>query len=345
MHNFKKALVSSVAFLLCVALLSGTMICAYLHGGTYWFEDAGLRQELAGQIDVFYCGASHGQSAFIPSIYDSITGAYSYNLCSAMLPLHGRKVLIEKEYARNPVKTVFLEISFDALHRDQTEEAASMEGETYLLSRLDSFSERVSYALEYIPSKNYDYCYSMMSLFGVASLKSLLSRRPPALVPENRGYHECIGKDKTLPESAAAESYESMDVGLPLEANMEEAQEIVDFCKQHDIELIVTVTPLSDTLLWEYYGEETSYQSLRDFCEKNACLLLDFNLYRQRYSLFKDESSYESLSHLCDEGAEVYTNLLASVYTKYKNGEEIDELFYPNYEEMELDSPYRKYLQ
>ena len=133
MHNFKKALIASLSFLLCFALIfSAVVFPAFKTDSLY--NDSAKRQELAGSIDFLMCGASHALGGFIPTIIDETLGVNSYNLSSYASSFDGRLWLIEKELERNPVSTFVLEISYDTI-RDYSDDHST--GEPMTILKLD----------------------------------------------------------------------------------------------------------------------------------------------------------------------------------------------------------------
>lgn len=336
MRIFKKALAASLAFVLFAAVFSGIPMAAYFYGQPFGYQDVALRKELSGSLDVLFCGASYGMAGFIPSVFDEETGTHCYNLSHSLLPLHGRKVLIEKELARNPVQTVILEVALDSLERDQSE-IDGVWGEAFLLGRLDSFSERIRYIAEYIPFQNLDYCYSLLIDSGVRGARSLLTKT----VDERYayGFLERPGGDITLRENIDG-WHNSEILKDPREENLQEIRDIIHLCKENDVEIMLVVVPVADSMLWKQSGEDRVYQTLKDLAAEEDCQLLSFNLYSQRYSLFSDTTSFYNENHMGLEGARVFTTIFADVFNKLRIGQDVSDLFYSSYAEMEQFSPY-----
>ena len=60
MRSFKKALLSTLAVLLCFALLVAIAVYPYFACDAFYYQDASVRQSLAGQFDLLISGASQG---------------------------------------------------------------------------------------------------------------------------------------------------------------------------------------------------------------------------------------------------------------------------------------------
>lgn len=338
MRNSKKAILASVSFLLCVILISGSLIGLYYHGNVYAFEDAGARRDLADSLDFIFIGASHGQAAFIPEQFDAIVGCSSYNLSGSMMPIHARKVLIEKEIERNPIKTVVLEISYDALERDQ-QKVASTEGDAYVLARLDSPLERASYIASYIPFDNLDYCYATSMLMGLVGARNIVTHDLAKPASDNKGFIGAKSNDISLsPEQL--DSHNTSSLGPARDENLKEIHEIIQLCKQHNIQIIIVFSPVSNSLLYRTSNEDEIYDAFCAFCTDNDCPVINFDLYKDRFDLFNDATSFEDDYHLSEEGAAAFTNAMAITFRSLAEENDISSLFFDSYSEMEVFSPY-----
>lgn len=339
MSNFKKALFSSLAFLLIVLLLSVGIIAYYYHRGVYTYEDAGTRRELAGQLDLLVCGASAGQVSVNPETLDSVLGTSSYNLGSPRLLLHGRTWLLQKELERNPVKTVLMEVSLDVLSQDDMTESYAR-GEARMISRLDDFSERLDYFKTYLPASHFSQWYAISLRYGVESLLCRLAGLEDEIAPPIRGYRENHRHNQALRPDEVEALHNSEPLPDPRPENLAQLQKMADLCREHGARLIVIVTPTSDSYHWRTAGEEESYDVLKDFCRRNECLLLNFDLDLDRFALYSDAESFSDAYHLCDNGAHVFSPRLAETLQRVFAGEDVSEMFFQSYAEMEAESPY-----
>ena len=110
MHSFKKAMKSSMIFLILLTICTETIVYPYFHSETYHYQDGYVREELQGTLDFLICGASQAQRGISPMILDQKLGCNSYNIASPLMTLHSRYYMLEKELERNPVKTVIIEL-------------------------------------------------------------------------------------------------------------------------------------------------------------------------------------------------------------------------------------------
>lgn len=157
MNNFRKAMVMTLTFCLFVVGITACIVEPYFQSETFYYEDAKVRKDLSGQLNYLICGSSHAFRAFIPEILDEELGCNSYNLSCAMMTMQGRYAILKKEMDRNPINTVVLELSFNALTRNREREGP--EGDIYMLARFDNFLERARYFISSIDIREYGKLY------------------------------------------------------------------------------------------------------------------------------------------------------------------------------------------
>ncbi|MCR4616099.1 MAG: hypothetical protein K5756_08145 [Clostridiales bacterium] len=341
MRNFKKVLLCVILFVTVTAVLSTALIEPFYHSEYMYFCDAKARQELAGTLDYLFVGASNGYAAFVPSVADEAMDVCSYNLSGGLLTWYGRKTILEKELSRNPVKTVVFEISFNSLWR----EYHSAWGDSVFLSRLDSPGERLSFVLRHTSVKDWGEMYANLLGNSIDYLKAVVQNK-------------CFGKD--LPLSNVDYSakgfhakYESLQVTQDqinqapsnmdtyfVKKNVDDLYDMINMCKEKNIEVLFAVVPISDYLIHQFDNWYEMEEKLRVLSEDTGCPIIDFNLLKNRYSLFNDAGSFADDVHMSKTGAEVFTAEYAKVMNKYNRGEDISNLFYSDYASMKADSPY-----
>ena len=103
-HPVRRAICVTVIFILIVAVIAVALALQWMP----MYNDLPLRDSLAGTIDTLYSGVSSFVYGIAPSKVDAKTGGTSYNLSGLSMTFHGRKTLLEKELARNPVDTVYM---------------------------------------------------------------------------------------------------------------------------------------------------------------------------------------------------------------------------------------------
>lgn len=333
MHNSKrKALLITVAMLLCVILLMTAFCEAYFRSSAYYYQDAGVRKGLSGTLDTLIIGSSHGFRAFVPQVLDAALGTSSYNLCCPMMTMRGRYDLLKKEIARNPIHTVIMELSYNALTRDRAVDGP--EGEIYLLGRLDSITERISCFFRAIEPQEYTQVLHDTFLRSKTAWSKLLSgaKTEPQL-KAGRGFLPEPSNDMTIPYAQAFTMWFDNTVSERYRAENEEyLDKCIRLCQDNNIRVILVVTPLADQMLLGYSNLETIRQHELAIAEKHGIEFYDFNLIRSREDYPAATAFFDEL-HLSESGAKTFTRSFAELLQKADAKENIDCLFYENYEQ------------
>ena len=341
MRSFKKVMVSVITIVVLFSLISAVIICPYINSETFYYEDKDLRANLSGTLDYLIIGSSHGLSAFKTSVLDEELGCNSYNLSGGMMTFAARKFLLQKELERNPIHTVVIEVSHNALTSENDDGYG--EGDSAFLPRLDSFSERVRYLVKSVKIDDWLNIYSKLFIQGLSYYKH---RGTIAVDYAAKGYHAKETRDITLSENLIAEKYNSGMISTAFtDYNIRYLEQMIACCKDHDARVIIAVVPIADVSIWGYNNIDDFDIWLKNFCVENDCECYNFNLLRDRYQLFNDATSFYDGAHLSDPGATVFTRAYVDIIQKTDKGEDVSPLFFNNYEELKKFSPYMDYLQ
>ena len=336
MQISKRFILSVLCFLLTLILLSALILYPVYHYELNDYRDANLRMSLVGQIDYLFLGASHGYTSYQPNTVDAELGNFSYNLSSPLMDWDSKIYMLEKELARNPVKHVAIEISYNALSRDETKEFA--EGPAVTVQRLDSFGEVLQFMLKHVNVNDWLNIYSRLLAMGLSQWLDLIQGdTSQQICYENRGFHDTVTNVIRLEEISATQVHTSY-----LSENVQKLEQMIQMCKDMQVAYSIVVVPLSDAYLYASEGWDDFYAYMQAFCQEHNCELYDFNLLRDRYTIFSDTSSFFDIVHLSNQGAMAFSKAYAGVMKRVMNGESIDDLFYGSYQEMLLDSPYAK---
>ena len=158
-------------FVLLVSLVAAGIVEPYFQNEVYHYQDGGVRDSLAGTLDVLVCGSSHAYRGIVPEVLDETLGCRAYNLSTTRMTLAGQYELLKAELARNPVELVILEVSFDSMTRDRTQEGP--EGDIYQLGRYRNPLTRLSYFFRHIRVNEYLSVFYDTLYRGVEAWKAL----------------------------------------------------------------------------------------------------------------------------------------------------------------------------
>lgn len=338
MSGSKKAILSAVSFIGVIALVSFILAFFVPH------QDAVERKKLAGSLDLIFVGASHTQNSIIPQIIDEGLGTNSYNLAIGSMTTADRKIMIQKETGRNPIKTVVLELSLGALLRSVKNDAA--DGNFHMFNRMDTFSEKVSYLFKRTPVDNWAYIYARSMVTSIYSIMSGNFGKEPS--DRQRGYLPVAARDYTLGKKQIVEEYQQnvFSIDEYNKDSVKEFENTIDFCNEKGVRLIVIVAPVSDGFLWKYKNVDEFQDWLSGLCKEKGVEFYNFHLLKNKYKLLSDSKSYgASQDHMSDDGAKVFSKFFVDFIKKTDSGEDVSDLFYDSYVDMIKDSPYMEYYK
>lgn len=341
MKNFKKTIKTTVLFLIVLTIFSSAVMEFFFSSESYFYQDYRERDELAGTLDYFILGSSHGLRAFRPDIIDTELDVNSYNLSGSLMTMFGKYEMLKYEAGRNPVKTLVLEMASSSIPRNRKTEGP--EGEIYILGRIRDIPSRLAYFFKSIRPSEYGKTYYALLNRGV---KCFYKFRNGNLTKYNtkafKGFAP-FKKDFTDISINYRKKFNSQSLDTKIyEPNIDYLDKIVAFCKENDIRLIIVTTPVSLTTVCRYDNFDWSYDWYKNYCAENDLEFYDFNLLKERTTLLTDKGSFHDRYHLGNTGAEVFTNYFCSFMKKVDAGEDVSDLFYDSYAEFDANQFYSK---
>ena len=340
MRIFKRFLLYILSIVLVVTLVSAAFIVPWLHMPTD-FHDQALRAKLAGQIDTIVIGQSYAMDGIVPSILDEKLGTRTYNLSGSLMPLLGQQYMLKKELARNPVRHVLLEITPDTLTTD--ENLTYGNGDSYVFARLDSMAERAEYLIRCVQPADWPNVYARILLLSLRAAANSIFGRLEMIDEANMGFRPQEVEDVSLDDDWASAQHQAMSIfGNPLEENIQRYEEIIRLCKEAGCEVTLVYTPVSHGKVWQLSDQDVFLNWAKELAGKHDLPLFDFNLLKDRYTLFSDAVSFSDDNHLSLEGAQVFSGVMADVLLRYRAGENVSPMFYDSYRRVIIDSVYWK---
>ena len=339
MRIFKRFALYVLAVALVVTAVSAAFIIPWLHTPTDDHDQA-LRALVAGQIDTLIIGQSYAMDGIVPSRLDEKLGTKTYNLSGSLMPVYGQTYMVKKELARNPVRHVIIEITPDTFTSNQRETYGN--GDSYIFARLDTAAERLDYLVSCVQPSDWPNLYARILLLSLRSAAYSLLGRTELIDEANMGFNPQSAKDVSLDMAYARGMQQSMSIfSAPLEENIREYEELISVCQQAGCEVTIVYTPVSHGKVWQLYDQDDFRAWALELAGKYGVPLFDFNLLRDRYTLFSDETSFSDENHLSEEGAQVFSSVMADVLARYRAGEDVSPLFYDSYLDAIRNSVYR----
>ena len=330
-------------FLLFLLIIMIPTTTIFLVSENHTYQDYRERAELAGTIDYVEIGASHCKRGFVSTIIDEGLGVNSYNLGGESLTMMGRLELLKLELARNPVKTVILELSMDSLSYQPDKKLNN--GDLYLVPRIGIPSISIPYLVKISRPWYYGRIFAYFLNTGLDDTRDLLtghysmrsSNQKKGYVPH---YDDWV-KTKAHSLKRLQAVFQTRRRGLALrQFNRDRLDEIIEMCREKDIELIFITVPVSDYWISRFNNLDEPYHYYRELADKNGLEYYDFNLWKGEYDLFVDEEDFYDNGHLGNDGAVKFTNLFVETMQKRAAGEDISQEFYKDYADLYMHMPY-----
>ena len=318
-------------FVLLVSLVAAGIVEPYFQNEVYHYQDGGVRDSLAGTLDVLVCGSSHAYRGIVPEVLDETLGCRAYNLSTTRMTLAGQYELLKAELARNPVKLVILEVSFDSMTRDRTQEGP--EGDIYQLGRYRNPLARLSYFFRHIRVNEYLSVFYDTLYRGVEAWKALAAgtgERGTSQNYQTKGWKPgdaapCAVLDPQYYHTTCLETQFRRE-------NVNYLEKMVALCRDRGISVVAVTLPISQRLTLMYDGLDEIYTGYQDLFRRLEVPYVDFNLLRGKTALFPDESAFLDVNHLAEDGAREFTAMMC----RWINQDE--QAFYASYAQAEAEA-------
>lgn len=330
MHNFKKIILHTLLLIIFVAIILVGSMAPYFYGEKYYYQDYKVRKSLSGKIDTLIVGSSHALRSIKPTVLNEKLNVSSYNLSSPLMSMYGRFVLLEKEVQRNPIETVYIELSYNALTLDRA--SLGFEGDLYVLGRFDNAIERLQFSKKAFTFKEYSKVLSDT----IKRSKYSMSKRTNAIIKqyETYGYLSVPSNDQSLntKDKIAIHNSESLDTVIKKE-NLEYFNNFIELCKKNDIKIVLIVTPVTEKFILRYDNIGEIFTQYEELARKNDCEYYDFNLDKKRVELYPENISFYDPSHMSDYGADIFSNRFSEIVKKVEE-KDVSKEFYETYDEL-----------
>ena len=331
MNNFKKIIIHSFLLLTFVIIILAGIMAPYFYGEKCYYQDYKVRKSLSGTLDTLIVGSSHALRSVKPTILNNELDIKAYNLSSPLMSMYGRYVLFEKEVKRNPIKTVIIELSYNALTLNRAD--LGFEGDLYVLGRFDNTIERVKFFRTAFTVDEYDKVFSDTIR---RSSSALIDFSKENIVQyETYGYLPVPTKNQALTSEEKKEilNTETLDSKIKDE-NLEYFNKFIELCKYNDIRIILIVTPVTEKMILKNENIDEVFSQYIELAKKNNCEYYDFNLDKKRKELYSEETSFYDTTHMSDSGADIFTHRLVELIKRVDAGADISSEFYNSYNEI-----------
>ena len=329
MHNFKKIILHTALLIFFVIIILICSTLPYFWGESYYYQDYKVRTSLSGKLDTLVIGSSHALRSIKPTVLNEKLNTKAYNLSSPLMSMYGRYVMLEKEINRNPIKTVYLEISYNALTLDR--KTLGLEGDLYVLGRFDNVFERINFFTNAFTPDEYRKVLSDI----IVRSKNSFSIHNTIEQYKTFGYLSMPSNNQLLSDEVKekVKNTKVLDTKIK-EESLNYFDKIIKLCKNNDIRVIFVVTPVTERMILEYSNLDDIFSQYIDLAKEYNCEYYDFNLDKHRKKLYSEESSFYDNTHMSDSGAEIFSNRLTDIIEDVDRGNNVSNYFLNSYTEL-----------
>ena len=332
MHNFSKIILHTLLLVFYVLVLLYCFTLPYFRGESYYYQDYNVRKKLSGSLDTIIIGSSHALRSMKPTIINEKLNISSYNLSSPLMSMYGRYSLLKKEINRNPVKTVYLELSFNALMLDK--ENLGYEGDLYVLGRFDNIFERGNFFIYGFSCDEYKDVYADT----ITRTKHSLTEKSVITQYETLGY--VPDSRETFPHTIeiTKEAFNRYEFDTKIrQESLTYFNKIIELCKEKDIRVVVLVTPITEQIIVGYSNFDKVFSQYIKLAKNYNLEYYDFNLDKKRNSLYDEETSFHDIHHMSDSGAEIFSKRFSEIMELVNEGKDVSSEFYDSYKSFKED--------
>ena len=328
MHNFKKIISNSLIVCTFTIIILIGLILPYFYGEAYYYQDYNVRKSLSGTLDTLIIGSSHALRSIKPTVLNSELGVHSYNLSSPLMSMAGRYYLFKKEAERNPIDTLYIELSYNALTLDR--ESLGMEGDLYVLGRFDNFAERAEFFSDAFDIHEWGAVFEDTILRAQNSLSGSL--HPEMAQYDTFGYLPATSGDFYLSSGDKKDilDKEQLDVVIK-EENLKYLNKIIEYCNDNNIKIAFVVVPIAEKALLRYSNIDEVFSQYIEIARQNNCDYYDLNLDKKRLKLYSEHSSFYDDTHMSDSGADIFSKRLSDLIKNNKSVQSNPEGYFESY--------------
>lgn len=339
-----------LVFVAVVAVLANKALFYALvpYGGqteAIWAQYYDLADE---DIDTLIAGSSYGMECIDPKILDEELGWSTYSLATPFQTRDATMRAVRDAYEDHHIKRLILGAGIDKMFNDDNGleyDLSFAHGEALggSLSRAFAAYADVAVRRPYfgnssslavaVPWLVWHVDLNRQAIEGNMAMRATLSPQEACaeqhLYVTDRGHIPHYGQVDL--DVVAESSIVAPDIEYKfIEGAREQYLELFDYCKAHDIQVIMITTPWPDCSLMRYEREGGYAIAMAEF-EKVAkeadVTLLDFALVRPE-AFDTTIADFHDAWHLNGEGAQRFSKFLASTLKKVEAGEDVSNLFY-----------------
>ena len=289
-------------------------------------------EECQGKIETLFLGTSTAHRAFAPEIFDEALDTFSFNLSTNIQPLSGTLHLLKEQARENPLERVFLGVSPSAFKKEDAntwqkvevyDRLLTLQGKLSYLVEENTPEEWLDLALYSVREEEYGDFARVKENVAYKQSDAYRQNIPPGGQYRGKGY---IARGKKF----EGKTYDTFEKGTPTwEPNAPSEQsliEIMEYCKEQGIELILTYIPATGKELIKYKDLSVIHDYFQGLADEYGTEFWDFNYYANLKEEFTNKMFFDK-KHLNYAGSQKFSEIFAEIYQAYRTGQGVESYF------------------
>lgn len=353
--HFKKAA------LFTAAAIAVTGIMNYLYvDNTNEFSRYALHEfyQEKQNIDRLYLGSSHVYCDINPVILDDINGDNNFNLATSLQQLNTSYYLLREAGKKHHIEKVYLDFYYTCMvgEAGHVHDYRAFPNSWRVMDEMKPSLNKLSYMLD-LSSPEYYYMTFLPftrykeELFNLDYVAKIVNEKQSDAWKNHEYRH--IFSDGTVMSNGKKGfriSYETPDPGgfhiknddmsdkknpmIPEPESLEYLLKIIEYCKEHNIELTWIGCPISDFQLVSNGNYDNYIHQIAKLAEQYGIPYYDFNLCKREYLDVSHRNYWSDMGHLNTDGSEIFTRFLGEFFMAQEAGDDtFQDCFYNSYEE------------
>jgi len=298
------------------------------------------------EIDTIFVGSSVAQQTFIPGIFETQLGVKAYNMGTPSQAMPQTIQAVKTAVEEHEIKTIIFGMGFASLKYGPIEEAALTfeSARTREMGGLKGIVEKIAYIYSedvWAEEKSINYLFPWLYNYEEPIGKSMkknvlakttkikneiLSKNANSAEIEEKGYRN--GDTRVYEKATMWESNTDCFYEAEFDEKMWcEFKNLLQFCKEQRIDLIVVNTPhpaFDVVACHEYY--EINHNQVKTLCNTYGMDYYDFSLAKpEKYGM--DEDYFADYEHLNQQGSKEFCVKLCDFLKRRANGENMEQYF------------------
>ena len=330
-----------VIIFLCISEALISYLLVPVNSATYFKKEISEFETQGLDADIVFLGSSRVYHSFVPEIFEKKLGLdLVINAGSSTQRPESSYYLLRDLYGRVHPKTVILGVQWNAILEESTD-AQRLESAVTACDRM-SLAGRLGYVPNYLLSPQLPYfcnMYRFRDNLRIDTIRENLEKHASLdsegiVVDKSRNtYYADTGFIYSNLHCEAGnipimdENQDSFSVELIDKDKIRYIDKIIDFCRQHDIRLILVASPVAMMNMYHINGYDDAVKYFQQYAAEKGIAFHNLNYLKGREALITDDKMSDYI-HLAGDTAALVSDIYSDILKEEMDGKDISGYFY-----------------